>query len=266
MLTRKDCTLDQSIYFGTFTRKFENIQCRTFSVVLLSIFMFFLFRFVIDTIFTVFSSSDYLLISLRTIPYALLIMVIIAFAKIEKQSLNCQVLGLSLQIYEKSKQFVVTFILFLLIFGVGIVALFSFMKLQGLDIHLLNPYPVLLPWIERAALEGELRTLVLLIIPHSICVLLIAPFIEEVYFTGLIFPALQNRLGFVPGLILPAFLFAYHHCSPFSEGQLMAFCIMFVLQVFSFSLYKFTRSLYPSIAFHFLRNMLILSLELSALL
>lgn len=258
--------MDQFIYFGTLTRKFENIQCRTFSIVLLSIFMFFFFRFIIDTIFTLFSSSDYLLVSLRTIPYVLLIMVMMAFAKIEKQKLNCQVLGLSFQISKESKQFVVTFILFLLVFGVGILALFSFMKFQGFDIHLLNPYPVLLPWIERADLEGELRTLVLLIIPHAICVLLIAPFIEEIYFTGLIFPALNNRLGFVPGLTLPAFLFAYHHCSPFSEGQLAAFCIMLVLQVFSFSLYKFTRSLYPSIAFHFLRNILILSLELSALL
>ena len=191
-------------------------------------------------------------------------MVVATLSKIEKQNLTYQTLGLSLQIPKESKKFVLTFIFVFSIFGIGILVLFYFMKFQGIDIHLLNPYPVLIPWVEGAEWEGKLRTLFFLIIPHSVCALLIAPLIEEAYFTGLIFPALRNRLGFVLSLILTSFFFTYHHHSPFSEGQLMAFSVMFIAQGLSFSLYQFTRSLYPSIVFHFWRNMLILSLELSA--
>ena len=260
MQIKKDCTMDQSIYFGTFTRKFEDIQCRIFSVVLLSIFMFFFFRFVIDTIFTVFSSSDYLLILLSVIPYTLLIMVIVAFSKIEKQDLTTQTLGLSLPISKESKIFIFVF----LITGVGILTLYSYMKFQGIDIHLIHSNLPLMVWIEKADWDDKLRTIGLFIIPYSVRALLFAPLIEEIYFTGLIFPALRNRLGFVLGVTLTAFLFSYQHYSPFSEGQLKAFVIMFVAQSISFFLYQSTRSLYPSIAYHSLRNMSILSLELSA--
>ena len=192
-------------------------------------------------------------------------MVVAAFAKIEKQDLTCQTLGLSLQIPKESKQLVAFFIFVFSIAGVGILAFYSFMKFRGIDIHLITSYPVLIPWIEEADIEGKLRNLLLLIIPYSVLVLLIAPFIEEAYFTGLIFPALRNRLGFVFSSTLTAFLFTYHHYSPFSEGQLTAFVVMFISQSLSFFLYQFTRSLYPSIVFHSLRNMSILSLEFSAL-
>ena len=248
-----------------FTRKFENIQCRTFSVVLLAIFMFFFFRFSVDTVSTIFASKDYLLILLSIVPYTLLIMVVAAFAKIEKQDLTCQALGLSLQIPKESKQLVVFFISVLSITGVGLLAFYAFMKSRGIDIHLITAYPVLIPWIEDAGIDGKLRTLFVLIIPYSVLVLLIAPFIEEAYFTGLIFPALRNRLGFVLGSTLTAFLFTYQHSSPFAEGQLTAFVVMFMTQNISFFFYQSTHSLYPSIVFHSLRNMSILSLELSAL-
>ena len=241
-------------------KKFEHIQCRTPSVVLLAIFMFFFLRYTIDTISTIFASSAYFPILLSIIPYALLIMVVVAFAKIEKQDLTTQTLGLSLQISKESKMFIFLF----LITGVGILTFYSYMKLQGIDIHLIHPNPALIPWTEEADWGEKLRTVVLLIIPYSVRALLFAPFIEEVYFTGLIFPALRNRLGFVLGSTLTAFLFSYHHYSPFSEGQLKAFIIMFMTQSLSFFLYQSTRSLYPSIAYHSLRNMSVLSLELSA--
>ena len=241
-------------------KKFEHIQCRTFSIVLLAIFMFFSLRYAIDTISTIFASSAYLLILLSVTPYALLIMVVVAFSKIEKQDLTTQTLGLSLQISKESKMFIFVF----LIIGVGILAFYSYMKFQGIDIHLIHSNPALIAWIEGADWDDKLRTIVLLIIPYSVRVLLFAPLIEEAYFTGLIFPALRNRLGFVLGVTLTAFLFSYHHYSPFSEGQLKAFVIMFMTQSLSFFLYQSTRSLYPSIAYHFLRNMSVLSLELSA--
>ena len=226
--------------------------------------MFFLFSYATDTISIIFASSEYLLILLYTVPYVLLIMVVVTFSKIEKQNMTCQILGLSIQIPRESRKFVVIFIFIFSILGIGILIFFSFMKFQGIDIHLLNPYPVLMPWVEKVEWKGELRTLFFLIIPHSVCALLIAPLIEEAYFTGLIFAALRNRLGFILSLTLTSFLFTYYHHSPFSEGQLMAFSVMFVAQGLSFSLYQFTRSLYPSIIFHSWRNMLILSLELSA--
>lgn len=241
-------------------KKFEHIQCRTFSIVLLAIFMFFFFRYAVDTISTIFASSAYLLILLSVIPYALLIMVVVAFSKLEKQDITIQTLGLSLKISKESKTFIFSF----LITGVGILAFYSYMKFQGIDIHLIHTNPELTPWIEEADWDEKLHTITLFIIPYSVRALLFAPLIEEVYFTGLIFPALRNRLGFVLGTTLTAFLFSYHHYSPFSEGQLKAFVIMFMAQSLSFFLYQSTRSLYPSIAYHFLRNMSVLSLELSA--
>lgn len=261
---RKNYVMNQSMYPVEFTRKFENIQCRIFSVFLLAIFMFFFFRYAIDIILALFASSDYLLILLCTIPYILLIIVVIAFAKIEKQDLTTKTLGLSFQLPRESKKLVLTLVFLLSIFGVSILVFFSYMKFQGIDIHLIHSNPILIAWVEEADWDGKLRTLFLLIIPYSTRALLIAPFIEEVYFTGLIFPAIRNRLGFILGFALTAFLFSCHHYSPFSEGQLREFVIMFMSQSLSFFFYQITHSLYPSIVFHFLRNMPILFLELSA--
>lgn len=253
----------QSMY-PELTKKFENIQCRTSAVVVLAVSVLFLYSYTIDTIRTLFASSDYLLLLLCSIPYVLLGIVVIAFAKIEKQDLSPQTLGLSLHLPKESRKSIVTFLFLLAIFGIGILAFFAYMKFRGVDIHLIHSNPILTTWVEQSDLEGKWRTLFLLIIPYSAHVLLFSPFIEEVYFTGLIFPALRNRLGFVLGSALTAFLFAYNHCSPFSEGQLMKFAFVFVVQVISFFLYQTMHSLYPSIVFHFLRNMLIFSLEISA--
>ena len=253
----------QSVY-PELTKKFENIQCRTPAVVILAVSMLFLFSYTIDTIRTLFASSDYLLLLLCSIPYVLLVIVIIAFAKIEKQDLNPQALGLSLHLPKESRKSVVTFLFLSAIFGIGVLAFFAYMKFQGVDIHLIHSNRILMTWFEQGDLDGKWRTLFLLIIPYSAHVLLFSPFIEEIYFTGLIFPALRNRLGFVIGSTLTAFLFAYNHYSPFPEGQLMGFAFVFVIQVTSSFLYQTMHSLYPSIVFHFLRNMLIFSLELSA--
>ena len=261
---KKNHVMNQSMYPVEFTRKFENIQCRIFSVVLLAVLIFFLFPYTVDTISTTFALSDYRRILSCTVSYALLIIVVAAFAKIEKQDLTAQTLGLSLQIPKELKKIVLTFVFLFFISGVSILAFFFYMKFRGIDIHLINPNPLLIPWTEEADWDEKLRTIFFFIIPHSVSVLLFAPFIEEAYFTGLIFPALRNRLGFVLGVTLTAFLFSYHHYSPFSEGQLREFIIIFMSQSLSFFLYQFTRSLYPSIAFHFLRNMSVLSLELSA--
>lgn len=259
---KKIHTMDEYIH-PVFTRKFENIRCRIFSTFLLAIFMFFFFRYTVDTILNLFALSDYLFISLCTIPYVLLILIVVAFSKIEKQALNTQTLGLSLQILRESKKLVLTFIFLLLISGVSILVFFLYMKLRGIDIHLISPNPILIPWVEEAGWD-EFRTIFLLIIPHSVRALLIAPIIEEAYFTGLIFPALRNRLGFVLGFTITAFIFSYHHYSPFSGEHLREFIITFMSQSLSFFLYQGTRSLYPSIMYHALRNMSVLALELSA--
>ena len=260
---KKIHTMDQYIY-SVFARKFENIRCRMFSIFLLAIFMFFFFRYTVDTILNLFALSDYLLVLLCTIPYVLLILIVVAFSKIEKQDLNTQTLGLSIQIPRESKKFVLKFNFLLLISGVSVLAFFLYMKLQGIDIHLINPNPILTPWTEEADWDEKSRTIFLLIIPHSVRVLLIAPVIEEAYFTGLIFPALRNRLGFVLGFTITAFIFSYHHYSPFSEEHLREFIVTFMTQSLSFFLYQGTRSLYPSIIYHFIRNMSVLALELSA--
>jgi len=251
-------------FYQSFSKRFDRVECRVFSILLLVIFTYFFLPYSMATINALLAPSDYLLAYLYFIPTGLLVLSIAAFAKIERQPLTPRVLGFTLPMPRDARSFIIAFA----VAGIGILTFLAYFKSRGIDIHLLSPYTVLdIPRLQAAIANGNLRDLFLNSIPHIVATLITAPFIEEIYFSGLVFATLRNRLGFVLGLVIAAALFALHHAyaDPFRDGQLLAFGILFVSEALSFVLYQTTRSLYPSIAYHFLRNLAVLFMELSAL-
>lgn len=255
--------LEQELY-NSFSKPFERVRCRASSILLLAIFTYFLVPYSINFINTLYATSDYLLVYLYAIPTGLLVLSIVGFAKIEKLELRRRTLGLSTPMPREAKLYIGSFA----VVGIGILAFLAYFKFRGVDIHLISPYPVLdIPQLRAAWADANSLYVLINLVPHLAAVLLIAPIIEEVYFTGLVFAALRNHMGFVLGLGISAALFAIHHAyaDPFSGGQLFAFGILFCSEALSFVLYQTTRSLYPSIAYHFLRNLVVAFVELSAL-
>jgi len=251
-------------FYKSLAKRFEGVQCRVTSIFLLVATTYFFLPYSISTIRSLMSPSDYLLAYLYSIPTGLLVLILIAFAKIERQSLTRRTLGLSLPMPRDAGQFIIIFAAA----GIGILAFFAYFKYRGVDIHLINLYSALdMPRLQTALANGDLRELFLNSIPHVIAVLITAPIIEEIYFSGLVFATLRNRLGFVAGLVIASALFSLHHAyaDPFREGQLLTFSVLFASQALSFVLYQTTRSLYPSIAYHFMRNLVVAFVELSAL-
>ncbi len=251
-------------FYNSFAKRFENIKCRVFSILLLFVFTYLFIPYSIDTINNLMAPSDFLLTYLYSIPTGLLFLTIIIFAKIERQDLTRRTLGLTLPISRDTKTVLFSFVAAC----ISILGFLAYFKFRGVDIHLINPYTVLdIPRLQTALANGDWRDLFLNSFPHIIAVLITAPIIEEIYFSGLVFAALRNRWGFVLGLVITSALFAIHHASadPFREGQLLAFGILFISEALSFVFYQSTRSLYPSIAYHFLRNLIVSFVELSAL-
>jgi membrane protease YdiL (CAAX protease family) len=251
-------------FYKSFSKHFEGVQCRVVSIFLLVAITYFFLPYSISTIRSLVGSSDYLLSYLYSIPTGLLVLILITFTKIEQQSLTRRTLGLALPMPRDAKILIIT----LAVASTGILVFLAYFKLRGVDIHLINPYSALdMPRLRTALANGDLRELFLNSIPHVIAVLFTAPIIEEIYFSGLVFATLRNRLGFVAGLAIASALFSLHHAyaDPFREGQLLTFSVLFASQALSFALYQTTRSLYPSIAYHFLRNLVVLFVELSAL-
>ncbi|MFT5374448.1 MAG: membrane protease YdiL (CAAX protease family), partial [Candidatus Latescibacterota bacterium] len=195
-------------FYQSFSKRFESVRCRVFSILLLIIFTYFFLPYSINIINTLMAPSDYLLAYLYFIPTGLLVLSIVAFAKIERQRLTRRTLGLTLPMPRDAKLFILSFA----VAGIGILSFLAYFKSRGIDIHLLSPYTVLdIPRLQTALTNGDLRDLCLNSIPHIVAVLITAPFIEEIYFSGLVFAALRNRLGFALGLVIAATLFALHH-------------------------------------------------------
>lgn len=79
-------------------------------------------------------------------------------------------------------------------------------------------------------------------------VALLVPFLEELFFRGIIHQGLEKRFGFIRGALLSSAIFALAHVDP------AVYFPIFVLGFgFALLLHK-TRSLWPSIAGHFLVN------------
>lgn len=81
-------------------------------------------------------------------------------------------------------------------------------------------------------------------------VAIIAPFVEEIIFRGIIFKGLKNRYSPVVSIIVSAFIFAFAHFNPWQ------FSVAFLWGLVSAWLYYNTNSLIPCIVGHMVNNSL----------
>jgi len=81
---------------------------------------------------------------------------------------------------------------------------------------------------------------------------LIGPFAEELFFRGLMFPALRQRFGFWLGVGIDAALFALLHFTPTVFPPILAMGLLFCL------LYQHTGSIWPGVMLHGSINLLAL--------
>lgn len=81
----------------------------------------------------------------------------------------------------------------------------------------------------------------------------VAPFVEEIFFRGFVFPGLRNRWSWQKAAVLSASLFAFAHVLPTS------FLPIFVLGFIFAVLYQVSGSIWPPILMHMLNNTLSLS-------
>ena len=81
----------------------------------------------------------------------------------------------------------------------------------------------------------------------------VAPFVEEVFFRGFIFPGLRNRWSWQVAAVLSAGLFSLAHIIPTS------FLPIFILGLIFAFLYQISGSIWPSVFMHMLTNSVALS-------
>lgn len=84
----------------------------------------------------------------------------------------------------------------------------------------------------------------------SIFVVVAAPFFEEIFFRGFVYPLMKKFLGFRWAMILSSVLFAMLHFS------FLAFLPITCIGLFLAYLYEKTGSLFSSIVFHCLNNLM----------
>lgn len=84
----------------------------------------------------------------------------------------------------------------------------------------------------------------------SIFIVGVAPFFEEIFFRGFIYPLIKKFLGFKSAMILSSVLFAMLHFS------FLAFLPITCIGLFLAYLYEKTGSLFSSIVFHSLNNLM----------
>ena len=83
---------------------------------------------------------------------------------------------------------------------------------------------------------------------------IVAPFVEEVFFRGFIFPGLRNRWGWKKGALISAGLFALAHAVPTSYPPIFVLGFIFAF------LYQTSDSVWPSILMHMVFNSVNLAL------
>ncbi len=93
-----------------------------------------------------------------------------------------------------------------------------------------------------------------ILILTSIFVVLIGPFVEEIFFRGLLYTVLKKSIGGFQALLVSSLLFAFLHMNIIGFFPILALAFLFVY------LYEKTGSLWSSIFVHILHNGLILLL------
>jgi len=79
---------------------------------------------------------------------------------------------------------------------------------------------------------------------------IVAPFVEEVFFRGFVFTGLRERYGWIPAALLSAGLFALVHFQPIS------FLPIFLMGLIFAFLYQRSNSIWPGLIMHLATNVL----------
>jgi len=185
-----------------------------------------------------------------------LLLIFISFKLKKSTKINRYSLGLSTKLSRDAKTFLIVFSLVASI----IIALFLLLTLKNVSFDSL--YQKSVPFhLQEAIYQKNTAKIFFYITPHVISVLIFAPLLEEILYTGIIYSAIRNKLSIFLALIITGLIFALGHdvgnISHFSKTAIIKFMIVFFSELLSFFLYQYTRSLYPSILYHFVRNLFV---------
>ena len=81
-----------------------------------------------------------------------------------------------------------------------------------------------------------------------------APIVEEIVFSGHVYPVVKTKWGVKPGILLTAFLFSVLHLSPVI---LPAFFVGALIKLYA---YERTHCLYIAVIIHFVNNFIVIAL------
>ena len=124
--------------------------------------------------------------------------------------------------------------------GLGALAYFLFSLLYGAIVHPNNP--------QRVVEDLGADTNKLLLVLGALVVIVVAPVCEEIFFRGILFTVLRQRMPFWPAAVIDGVLFGFVHGSLVIVPVLAALGIMFCY------VYERTGSIFPTIALHALNN------------
>lgn len=80
--------------------------------------------------------------------------------------------------------------------------------------------------------------------------IVIAPFVEEIFFRGFIFTGLRDKYGWIPAALISSALFAAVHLQPLTMPPIFLMGLVFAY------LYQRTESIWPAVIMHFSTNTL----------
>ena len=83
--------------------------------------------------------------------------------------------------------------------------------------------------------------------------------LEEIIYRGIIYSAIRERIGIIPGIILSSLLFSLGHMRSSGDTIIAMFFVGIVLSL----IYERTKSLYPSMLAHGINNLVVLLLMLA---
>jgi uncharacterized protein len=124
--------------------------------------------------------------------------------------------------------------------GLAALAYFLFSVLYGAIIRQHNP--------QRVVEDLGADTNKLLLVLGALVVIVVAPVCEEIFFRGILFTVLRQRMPLWPAAVIDGVLFGFVH------GSLVIVPVLAVLGIAFCYVYERTGSIFPTIALHALNN------------
>jgi uncharacterized protein len=128
--------------------------------------------------------------------------------------------------------------------GLGALAYVLFSVLYGAAVRQNNP--------QRVVEDLGADTNKLLLVVGAVVVIAVAPVCEELFFRGILFRVLRQRMPLWPAALIDGVLFGFVHVQ--GSGSLVIVPVLAVLGVVFCYVYERTGSIFPTIALHALNN------------